>query len=80
MTFSEGDTSGKTILMSLSGPTSRPIRRLKAKQVPKGKIVSTVCKEIFYTTKQLKEFANPSTQKSDQAELIDTDPLRKIYF
>lgn len=73
VTLSEGDAPGRTILMrSLSGPTSRPIIRLKTRQLPKGKKESVVYKELCYTTQQLKEFANSSKQKS--MECVSMDP------
>lgn len=51
------------------GPTivsSRPITRLRAKQAHRGEVESVVREEMFYTTKELNEFANSFEQKSEE--------------
>ena len=43
---------------------SRPITRLKVKQVPGGEVESAVHEELHYTTKELHEVANSFKHKS----------------
>lgn len=45
---------------------SRPITRLKAKQVPRRVVESVVHEEVYYTTKELNEFAKSFKQKSGE--------------